>query len=142
MITLPNGDKWIYDEEEYKSRGISYEEACKGNIPQTTIKSFVEKIYKAHNRDDNSTLPFYVPRKLIKEFDKGHWDCNFDVFKEVFGSVAISVLSNPWSTVYKMSWNDYVVVFVQADCGGYDCETALKVYNCYSNYLLDVTLNQ
>jgi hypothetical protein len=41
-----------------------------------------------------------------------------------------------------MPWNDIIVVFVQADCGGCDVEIVVKKYNCYANYLLAVTMNQ
>lgn len=140
MIILKNGDKWIIDEEETKD--LDYEEACKGNVPLTEIKDFIKKLCKAYEHDNDCGDENVDPRKLTDRFEGGYWDCNFDVFKEVFGSVAVSVITNPWSTVYKMPWNDFIVVFAQADCGGYDVETAIKVYNCYADYLLDVTMNQ
>ena len=132
MITLPNGNKWIIDDLEIKD--LNYAEACKGNVPETEIKNFVERLCKAFRHDDkDGKSECLLPRKLTEKFD-GYWDCNFDVFKEVLGSIAKSVKSNPWSVVYEMPWDSIVVVFEQADCGGYDAETAVKVYSDYWEY--------
>ena len=130
MITLKNGDKWILDDLEIK--GLDYAEACKGNVPSTEVKDFIEKLCK-NCRHDNNKSELMLPRKLTKEFD-GYWDCNFNPFDEVFGSVAKSVKYNPWSTVYEMPWGDVIVVFTQPDCGGYDVETVVKVYSDYWVY--------
>lgn len=139
MIILENGDKWIIDDEELDN--LDYDEACKGNVPFTDIKDFVERVCENH-RHDNKNKGLLTPRKLTFTEDEegGYWDCNFDVFKEVLGSVAVAVISNPWSTVYKMPWNDVIVVFTQS--AGCDAETVTKKYNCYTNYLLDALLPQ
>lgn len=137
MIILENGDKWIIDDEEIDN--LDYEKACKGNVSLTSLEHFIERLCEA-KRYDNQNGELLLPRKLTDQLG-GYWDCNFDVFKEVLGSVAISVLSNPWSTVYKMPWNDIIVVFTQPD-GGCDVETAVKKYSCYTEYLLAVTTNQ
>lgn len=147
MITLKNGDKWIIDGSEYD--GIDYKEACKGNIPKTGTRDFVEKLCKARGYD-NKNRAYIEPRKLVDcetykslvpPWDgepSGYWDCNFDVFNEVLGSVAVYTKSNPWSTIYEMPWGSIIVVFQRADCGGYDVEIAVRVYDCYSDYLKDV----
>lgn len=138
MITLSNGDRWIIDDSEWEDQDIEYEEACKGNIPETDVRDFVEKLCKSRSCDDN-THEYFEPRKLTTEhFSDGYWDCNFDPFSEVFGSIAGTIISNPWSTVYVMPWNEVIVVFQRADSGGYDVETVVKVYDCFDTYFKQV----
>lgn len=139
MIILRNGDRWIIDAEEISN--LEYTEACQGKVPLTSSEYFIERLCEAY-RYDNQNHELLLPRKLtgVRE-NRGYWDANFDVFSEVFGSVATTTTSNPWSKVYKMPWNDVIVVFMQSD-GGCGVERAVKKYNCYTDYLLDVTMNQ
>lgn len=141
MIILENGDKWIIDAKEIKD--MDYTEATQGKVPLTNLEHFVERLCEAY-RYDNQNRESLLPRKLTgtEEEERGYWDANFDVFSEVLGSVATITTSNPWSKVYKMPWNDVIVVFVQADGGGYDVERAVKRYDCYTDYLLDALLPQ
>lgn len=131
MIVLNNGDKWIIDDSEYEN--MDYVEACKGNVPLTEIKDFVERLCEAH-KYDNDHRELLTPRKLTDRAGCQYWDANHDVFKEVLGSIANSVRSNPWSAIYEMPWGDIIVVFIQPDCGGYDVEVAVKVYTDYWDY--------
>lgn len=136
MITLSNGDKWIIDELE--CNGIDYREVRKGNIPETSIRSFIERLCKAHRYnsdigDDDNGYEYLLPRKLTNKLSGGYWDCNFDVFAEVFGSVAEIKIANPWSNVYRMPWGKVIVVFKRPICG--ECDTTVKVYDCYEDYL-------
>lgn len=144
MITLSNGDKWVIDGSEWKDQGIPYEEACKGNIPETDVRDFVSRLCSYHNcEDEEYNDDFILPRKLtVRDSGKGYWDCNFNVFEEVLEHIAIASRSNPWSKIYKMEWGEVVVVFQRADSGGYDTEVVVKVYEGYEDYYEDVRLGE
>lgn len=108
MITLSNGSKWILNDSEWadKDVGISYEEACKGNIPAMDIKGFIEKLisggkYKGRYLD---------PAKLISMDGMGYWDSDLDPHREVFEDVAVKSVSNKCFTAYEMPWGNIIMV--------------------------------
>jgi len=133
MITLSNGDRWILGSSEWKDVGISYEDACKCKIPETSKREFVEKLCKYYSRGYNEKELNVEPRKWTNEFE-GYWDGNFNVFSEVFGDLAIRTVSNPWSRVYEMPWGDVVVVYTDVDSGGYDAAWYIEVYKNLEDY--------
>lgn len=136
MIVLENGDKWIIDTSEI--RDADYLEACKGNLPLTEIKDFVERLCKSYNCDNDREdrgVEHLTPCKLTDLFAEGYWDSDFDAFGEILGSVALSAITHPWARVYRMPWNTVIVVFIRADSGGYDIEIATKTYDSYDCYL-------
>lgn len=110
MIVLSNGDKWIFDDCEWEDAGISDKDAVACKIPIGSLREFVEKV-----TDPNGS---YLPRKWI-DLMGGHWDCNFDVYEEVFTYISARTITNNWSTVYIMPWG-HVYVRQSVDSSG--CE--------------------
>lgn len=98
MITLPNGDKWIIDDREYK--GVSNRKRRNGQLPETSIRDFIEELIDPQNH--------CLPRKLTKDFG-GYWDCNFAPYSEILGAIAIKKIKNAFSEVYEMPWGDILV---------------------------------
>ena len=124
MITLSNGDKWIIGDKEWEEADITYEEAIKGNIPDTSVRGFIEELLDSED--------YLLPAKLTDSMG-GFWDPNFSVFKEVLGDVATRKISNNWSDVYEMPWGHIYVVYQQADNGWYDAETNLKRFKHFKD---------
>lgn len=135
MITLSNGDKWVIDNSEWQDAGIDYEEACKGNIPETDKRKFVERLCAYHKRGSESD-EYLLPKKLIfdKTFPDGYWDFNFDVFSEVFGDLATRKFSTPWCDVYTMPWAKVLVLYYVSDEDGYNSTAYVEVYDDFDQY--------
>ena len=123
MLTLSNGDKWIISEDEYEEAGISYEDACKCLIPQTTHRQFIEQA---------ATGDWCDARKWT-DFEGGYWDANFD-FREVFADAAERVIEAPWCQVYVMPWGTVYVTYFIPDSGGYDATLEIETYENFNKY--------
>lgn len=121
MITLKDGTKWILDDAEWEDAGISYEDAIKGKIPETTYEDFIDAIVAASKENE-----FCLPRKLTTE-DDGYWDCNFSV-TEVFDSVCVKSFETPWNVVYFMPWGKIYVEYIALSCCG-EATCSYAVYN-------------
>lgn len=132
MITLSNGDKWIIDDSEWKEAGIDYKEACKGNIPATDAREFIEKLID----ESNDGGEYFLPRKLVDMNGSGYWNANFNPYKEVLGDTAVKAISNKWSVVYRMPWEDVIVVTVG---DGYDAVTLLTRFKNIEEYMSAVS---
>jgi hypothetical protein len=128
MITLSNGDMWIIDDSEWEKAGISYEDTCPKKIPKTSIRKFIERLYTAQEKGE-----YLNPQKWMTKFG-GSWDCNFSVYREVFGDAARDIIENAWSTVYIMRWGHVYVVFQSDDLGGYDVCTMLERFENLEEY--------
>ena len=132
MITLSNGDKWVIDDKEWKDANIPYEEAIKGNIPETSVREFVEELFD--NQDD-----LILPRKLTIDAGAGYWNANFSI-SEVLDDVSVRKIENDWSSVYEMPWGHVYIVYEQSDGGGYDVEIGLKRFESAEEYTKEVSL--
>jgi hypothetical protein len=106
MITLPNGDKWILDDEEIKN--IPYERAKQGYVPATTIEDFLDKLLNPQPED------CFLPRKLTEKFG-GYWDCNFNVHYEVLSAIAINITRTDFLTACEMADGKVYVIFTAPD---------------------------
>ena len=136
MITLKNGDKWIIDDRELEAAekaGISYEKACEGNLPETSVDDFVRELL-----DDRSSC---FPRKLT-DWEGGYWDCNFDPYKEVLGSLAAHTLTTDFFTAYEMPSGEVLVVYKGADSGGYDVTTKVATFASREEYMKAVSFKE
>ncbi len=131
MIILSNGDYWILDDSEWKDAGISYEDATACKIPLMPIRKFIEKLVAANESEDE----YLLPRKWTNEFPEGYWDCNFDVYDEVFADAAVQTIINDWSTVYIMPWQHVYVVYKDVDSGGYDACTKVTKLESVDMYI-------
>lgn len=121
MIILSNGDKWILDDSEWEDTDISYEDATACKLPVMSIREFIEKLAAANKSDDE----YLLPRKWTNAFPEGYWDCNFNVYEEVFTSAASKIITNPWSKVYIMPWGHVYVVYQAIDDDG--CDSYIEV---------------
>lgn len=130
MITLSNGDKWITSDREWEDAGITDEEACKGNIPATTVREFIEKLCEDNRWCD--------ALKLTDRYG-GYWDVNFDCLSEVLGDTAVGQLHIDMMDVYEMLWGHIYVVYYRPDSGGYDAERLVKRYDSAYDYKKEVT---
>ena len=133
MITLSDGDKWITDDSEWKAAGISYEEACKGNLPEITIREFIEKMY-----NDNENGGWKIPEKLTDTNGSKHWSTNFEWTSAVLGDIAVRKSINPWSEVYEMPWGHVYVVFTKEDL--YEPGNGFERYDNVEDYMKECTL--
>jgi len=132
MITLSNGDRWIIDDKEWEDANIPYEEAIKGNIPETSAREFIEELF--NNQDD-----LLLPRKLT-DWEGGYWDCNFFV-GAVLDDVAVRKVANSWSSVYEMPWGHVYIMYDQADSGGYDVEMGFEKFENVDEYMKKVSFD-
>ncbi|HLD91013.1 MAG TPA: hypothetical protein VI911_08385 [Patescibacteria group bacterium] len=129
MIVLPNGDKWILDDSEWKDAGISYEDACACKLPIMSNEEFINELINPTNNNPFEGLK--LPRKWTTEFN-GYWDCNFSVF-EIFDALCTKKITTPWLLLYVMPWGKVLVVYTEVnDCG--EAETGYMMYNSMEEY--------
>jgi hypothetical protein len=123
MLILPNGDKWVLDDSEWKDAGISYEDACACKLPIMSNEEFINALI--------SPGGFKLPRKWTTEFN-GYWDGNFSVF-EIFDALCTKKITTPGLLLYVMPWGKVLVVYTEVnDCG--EAETGYMVYNSMEEY--------
>lgn len=132
MIILSDGSKWVIDSSEWKDAGIPYEDAKKCKIPLTSKREFVRMLVEPSSG--------FLPRKWTPETN-GYWDCHFDV-SEVLEDIATRKVVTPWSRVYEMPWKEVIVMFEEADSGGYDVRTSVVAYLNYAEYLKAVAFGK
>ncbi len=125
MITLPNGDKWIIDDEELENH--SREDLQEGNLPETPINEFLNNLL--HPKEEDC----FLPRKLTTEFG-GYWDCNFDAIREILSQLAKNKVTTEFLIAYEMPNNEIHVVYRCADSGGYDVTTEVKTFKNREEY--------
>ena len=133
MIILSNGDKWIIDDSEWEEAGIEYEEACKGNIPVTTVEDFVDKLI-------NGDVGLMIPRKLTDYFPEGYWDGNLDAKIEVLRDAAVKTITNEWSYVHEMPWGHVIVAArAESEDGEGEYISSLTKFENVEDYMRAVT---
>ncbi len=127
MLILPNGDKWIVDNKEWQDAGISYSDACKCKIPETSYEEFIA---------DMLSNKRYIPHKhtITKTFPNGYWDANFDPFSEVFEALAVVKRRLPWSNVFILPNKKVYVVYMGVESNEEECGYEVKVYNNVDEY--------
>ena len=109
MIQLPNGDLWIYDDEEiepFSERGdykfvSSWSFRPFDLLSRQSPQEFCDKAFYGQHR--------YFPRKWTDSYG-GYWDCNYSIF-EVFRELSISYVITEWYSAAEMPWGHVYVVF-------------------------------
>jgi hypothetical protein len=139
MIILPepNNDIWIYDDYEWKSTGIPYENIVKSRekiieaIPQHEYKEFCHILIGEIDPTPERTT-WVFPRKYTN-FMGGHFDINFS-FLEIFDSLCErkKVIDNIY--IYEMPWKEVFVFYTGTDSGGYDSETRTMLFKNKKEY--------
>lgn len=144
MIILKDGSKWAFSSEFVNRQQIQIppydtkegsERLHKGNIPETSIRDFVQKLILYSSDNDNEE---YLGRP--EKWSQRGWDCNFNPYREVLGDIAIKKTELNAFQAYEMPWGEVLVVYQEDDC--YNTVTRIDVYPDKSNYEFAVSLKR